>query len=64
MKRIPKLYNSTEKELILKLTTRADKFGNVFFCVSWYKEESDCIDYATFENMSSAMDFIKCNFNK
>ena len=56
MKRIAKMYNSEEKECIVKLTSRCDKAGNVFFCVHFQD------DYATFAHMSSALDFIQSNF--
>lgn len=56
MKRIAKMYNSEERDLILKMSTRCDKRGNVFVCV----EFGD--DYFTFSNMVSALDFVNMNF--
>lgn len=56
MKRVPKMYNSSERDMILKLSTRVDKSGNVFFCVEYDG------DYCTFGHLSSALDFINSNF--
>ena len=56
MKRIPKMYNSEEVECIVKLSSRSDKKGNIFFCVSFGS------DYATFRHLSSALDYIESNF--
>lgn len=52
------MYNSVEDEIILKLSTRCDKRGNVFFCVQHGE------DYVTFMHLSSAMDFIQSNFKE
>lgn len=57
MKRLPKLYNSSVDDVVLKLTSRRTKKGDVFFCV----EFND--DYATFNHLSSALDFINSNFS-
>lgn len=51
------MYNTTEQELVVKLTTRSDQSGNIFFCVSYGEG-----DYVTFMHMSSAIDFIQSNF--
>lgn len=51
-------YNTTEQEVIIKLSTRCDKFGNCTFMV----EYND--DYACFQHMSSALDFIQTNFKQ
>ena len=56
MKRIAKMYNSEERDCIVKLTSRSDKSGNIFFCVQYQD------DYATFSHLSSALDFINSNF--
>lgn len=50
------MYNSSERDMILKLSTRVDKSGNVFFCVEYDG------DYCTFSHLSSALDFINSNF--
>lgn len=57
MKRIPMKYNSSEDEVVLKLTSRSDKKGNVFFMV-----ESGEDDYVCFTHLSSALDYIQTNF--
>lgn len=59
MKRIPMKYNSEEKEVIIKLTSRCSKLGDSFFMVE-YGEDL----YACFKHMSSAMDFIETNFRQ
>lgn len=61
MKRVPRFYNSEEKDFVLKLSTRCDKFGNVFYCVD-YTTPSGSADYVTFSHLSSALDFISSNF--
>lgn len=58
MKRIPMKYNSNEEEQIIKLSSRMDKKGNLFYMV----EFGD--DYAAFSHMSSALDFIQTNFRQ
>lgn len=64
MKRIPKMYNSVERSCELKMTTRADKLGNVFYCVEYtnYSSTPAFTDYVTFKHLSSALDFITSNF--
>ena len=58
MKRIPKMYNSEEQEVVLKLSTRCTKKGDLFFMVSFGD------DYACFNHLSSAMDYIQSNFKE
>lgn len=57
MKRKPMKYNSTEDEVVLKLTSRSDKKGNVFFMVEYGDD-----DYVCFAHLSSALDYIQTNF--
>lgn len=61
MKRIPRLYNSEEVSVNLTLSTRRDKFGDIFHCVE-YVNNSGLKDYAVFNHLSSALDFIQSNF--
>lgn len=58
MEKISKIYNSEEKDLIIKLSSRCDRKGNIFFCVNFGSE------YYTFAHMSSALDFIQSNFKE
>lgn len=58
MKKISKMYSSEEKDVIIKLSSRCDKRGNIFFCVNFGME------YYTFAQMSSALDFIQSNFKE
>ena len=61
MKMIPKFYNSTHEQNVVRLTTRRDKKGEVFHCVEYFHPRNgDC--YVTFEKLSSALDFIQSNF--
>lgn len=62
MKRIPKMYNSVERDCIIKLSSRTTKLGETFFCVEF--ETTDGSDYVTFAHMSSALDFIQSNFKQ
>lgn len=63
MKRVPKFYYSEEETVELKLSTRCDKFGNIFYCVQYPDDHFECgFDYAIFEHLSSALDFINSNF--
>lgn len=50
-------YNSDEADVMVKVSSRRDKFGNVFFCCEYGDNE-----YVTFEKMSSVIDFVKSNF--
>lgn len=61
MKRIPRKYNSEKQADLLVLSTRADKFGNVFYCVEYLNNDGNP-DYVTFQHLSSALDFIQSNF--
>ena len=61
MKMIARKYNSEHKDNILKLTTRADKRGNVFHMVEYSHPENGS-SYVTFERLESALDFIHSNF--
>lgn len=61
MKRIPKLFNSEEVTQELKLSTRCDKLGNIFYCVEFNDNDGNR-DYATFQHLSSSLDFIQSNF--
>lgn len=61
MKRIPTLFNSTEQEKLLTLSTRTDKLGNVYHYVE-YSNNDGSQDYARFQHLSSALDFIHSNF--
>lgn len=56
-KRKPLKYNTQQIDIILLVSTRADKCGNVFYCVEYGDG-----DYVCFRNMSSAIDFIETNF--
>lgn len=56
MKRIPLMYKTEEVEKILSLSTRSDKRGNVYHCVTFGE------DYVFFKHLSSAMDYIQSNF--
>lgn len=57
MKRLPRKFNSDENEVVLKLTTRCDKKGNIFYLVEFGS------DYFAFLHLSSALDFIQSNFS-
>lgn len=61
MKRYPNFYNSTEEQRELTLSTRSDKLGNIYHYVE-YLNNDDTKDYARFEHLSSALDFIHSNF--
>lgn len=61
MKRIPTLYNSDLEQTELTLSTRTDKLGNIFHYVEFYNNDGTK-DYARFEHLSSALDFIHSNF--
>lgn len=58
MKRKPMKYNSEETEVIIKLTSRCNKKGDSFYMVEYGE------DYAAFQHMSSALDFIQTNFKQ
>lgn len=63
MKRIPLFYKTDENEKVLSLSTRSDKFGNIFHCVEFPCDNSETgKDYAMFSHLSSALDFIQTNF--
>lgn len=54
-------YNSELIGTQLTLETRTDKLGNVFHYVT-YIDNNDVKQYARFEKISSAFDFINSNF--
>lgn len=60
MKRIPIFYK-TEEVKGLKLSTRRDVVGNIWHVVE-YSNNDNLTDYAFFEKLSSALDFIHSNF--
>lgn len=57
MKRIPLKYKTEERQTFVKLTSRADKLGNILYFVEYADGE-----YSAFRHMSSALDFISTNF--
>lgn len=61
MKRNPILYKTMPFTMILSLSTRCDKFGNVFHVVE-FRGKDNSEDYACFRHLSSALDFINSNF--
>lgn len=61
MKRFPTFYNSEEHSQDLVLSTRSDKLGNIYHYVE-YRNSDGSKDYARFEHLSSALDFIHSNF--
>ena len=56
MTKKPLMYVTDEVAKIVELSTRVDKTGRVFFCVSFGD------DYSFFEHLSSAIDYINSNF--
>lgn len=63
MIRIPLFYKTDEVSKDLCLTTRKDKFGNVFHCVEYPDNDTESgRNYAMFKNLSSALDFVQTNF--
>lgn len=63
MKRVPLFYRTDEEDALLSLSTRKDKFGNIFYCVEFPNVNSDTgKDYVMFTHLSSALDFIQTNF--
>lgn len=61
MKRVPNLYSSEEVTKELSISTRSDKLGNIFHYVEYLNNDGSS-DYARFEHLSSALDFIHSNF--
>ena len=61
MKRKPLKYNSVEVDVIIKLSSRTGKTGEVFFMVD-YTNNNGTPDYVCFNHLSSALDFINTNF--
>lgn len=61
MKRIPSLYNTEIVDKLLSLSTRSDKLGNIYHYVE-YQDTDGSENYARFNNLASALDFISSNF--
>lgn len=61
MKRIPIFYKTEEVNKDLTLSTRRDNLGNIWHVVEYCNNDSSS-DYAFFEHLSSALDFIHSNF--
>lgn len=61
MKVLPSYYNSDLVGTQLRLETRSDKMGNIYHYV-FYVDNNDVQQYARFAHLSSAFDFINCNF--
>ena len=61
MKRIPIFYKTEEVNKDLTLSTRRDAVGNIWHVVE-YSNNDNSTDYAFFEKLSSALDFIHSNF--
>lgn len=61
MKRIPTFYNSELEQIELTLITCSDKLGNIHHYVEYFNNDGSK-DYASFKNLSSALDFIHSNF--
>lgn len=63
MQRVPLLCKTEEVDRELTLSTRVDKFGKIFHCVEFPDSDTPSgRNYALFEHLSSALDFIKTNF--
>lgn len=61
----PTMYNSTEISPLVKVSSRRDKKGNVFFYVEYDFDKvsaAQCPPYVRFSSMSSVLDFINSNF--
>lgn len=61
MIRNPFLFKTIERGCSLKLSTRSDKFGNIFHVVEYLDNNHDK-QYCFFKHLSSALDFIQSNF--
>lgn len=57
----PKFYKTHPLSLVLRLESVVDLKGNVYFAVTLSNGQRDNEHYM-FEKMSSALDFIHCNF--
>ena len=53
----PTLFKCEKVDDVIKLTSRRDKLGNIYYFV-----EFDGDRYSRFKHMSSAIDFIESNF--
>lgn len=62
MKRIPTLFISTELENLFTLFTRTDYFDNVYYYVEYFQNDGS-LDFARFDDLSSALDFIHSKLN-
>ena len=61
MKRIPIFFKTEAVNKDLTLSTRRDALGNIWHVVE-YMNNDNSPDYAFFEHLSSALDFIHSNF--
>lgn len=55
----PRKYNSDQVKMEVSLSMRKSKSGDLFYMVEFPLCE---LNYITFSDMSSALDFIKSNF--
>lgn len=62
MKRIPIRFKTDETSVILHVSTRVDKAGNIFYFVEYPNLDSGLTEYVAFKHLSSALDFIQTNF--
>lgn len=61
MKMKPLKCKTEQLDVVLLVSARADKCGNVYYCVEYkHPHHGDC--YVMFKELSSAMDFIQTNF--
>lgn len=60
--KIPRKYKSELIEDIIKVTSRQDRLGNIFYLVEYSDPDSEYMRNAAFEKMESVFDFLKNNF--